>query len=97
MTTETRMRGTSHCTACGRPVRGSRTPLDEQPGTVVHGGAGKCITCYKRQRDGKEPYAGHIKPSTAANARDARNLMIFNLFIADRRRRGIPEEGLISA
>lgn len=94
MTTKTRMRGTSHCITCARPVRSSCETLAEQPDTVVLGGGGKCITCYKRQRDGKEPYTGHIKPSPAANTRDARNRMIHELFLADRRRRGIPQEGL---
>jgi hypothetical protein len=72
-------------------MRQSNQSILEYPGTVIYGGLGRCGTHYKSHRITSKEANG----TTAA--RDARNRMIFNLFIADRRRRGIPEEGLISA
>lgn len=40
------------CTGCGRPLRPAAVPAADQPGTVRHGGNGRCEACCRRSLRG---------------------------------------------
>lgn len=87
-TPETRQRAASHCHDCGRPMRRSNQSILDQPGTVIYGGKGLCGTHYKTYK------AANRENLTT---RDRFNLMTFEAWRRERRRRGIPEEGLLAS
>lgn len=73
----------SHCIGCNTPFRPRHMTISEAPGTKLHTGQGLCQPC-RRQRTAPAAQPGRGEEA----ARQA-----FELFIRERRRRGIPPEG----
>lgn len=74
---------TNVCQSCHRPMRGSNVRKADAPGTVAKMRAGCCQSCARGSVPSKESVSEY---RAAVSALDA--------FIAGRRRRGVPAEGI---
>lgn len=82
------------CTDCGRPMRRTRVPLKDAPGTVTGHNVVICVRDAERLKRAGQPVPTwetvqakkELEPSNAPQELEA--------FVAARRRRGVPAEGL---
>lgn len=77
------------CPDCGTMTRSSKMTITEAPGTLVRQAGGKCSRCYRR------PVA-HRRPGETVASHES-NKASLDAYFANRRRRGVPAEGLRDA
>jgi hypothetical protein len=72
--------------SCGKMTRPLKAPLTEFPGTVARGGYGKCVVCYRA--------SCRAEVSAQQKIRHDSNVAGLEAYMAGRRRRGVPAEGI---
>lgn len=83
------------CNNCEAAMRPHNSSLVDYPGTVMHSGLGQCGTCRtkaRRAEAAKNPDIDHSAPMTLDQLAEATGFV--RDYILDRRRRGIPTEGI---
>lgn len=91
----TRTKRPDNCVECDHPMRPYTWPEHRAPGTVKHGSNGRCEACCTRNRRGglkRKPTGNKLTDAEMAWLRTAHPHAY--KYHMDRRRRGIPAEGL---
>jgi hypothetical protein len=60
----------THCASCCRPLRSSRTPPDEAPGTVIDHGRGRCRRCHPGRGRAGATATPRLRSATPTHCRD---------------------------
>ena len=71
---------------CHRHMRPTKTKAADYPGTVSYGADGQCSMCYRAKLAAQQAEAQDLKHQS--------NMAQAAAFVAVRRRRGVPPEGL---
>ncbi|MFJ4286430.1 hypothetical protein ACIPY0_12365 [Paenarthrobacter nicotinovorans] len=71
---------------CMKLMRPTKTLIKDYPRTVAYGAEGKCSLCYRAELKTRE--------NAKAEERHRHNLVGLNSYMARRRLRGIPVEGI---
>jgi hypothetical protein len=81
------IKGESVCRGtCGQKLRPSKAAPGEYPGTIVRHAKGMCWPCY-RDHD-------HVERRPSLSARERAVQIELDAYLAYRRRRGIPAQGI---
>lgn len=89
----TRRTTPDNCVGCNRPMRTKTGAIT--PGTVTHGGRGHCSVCYYRITRGLP--LTDTPDHTGLTTNEQRTRDALHALANDRRRRGIPTQGILMA